>query len=61
MPRVTLFDRPEHRLFEFLQRHVLRVAHALQFPIEIIERLDRSFIPNLAQRPGHFRASSSLK
>ncbi len=29
IPRITLFDRPEHRLFEFLQLHVLRIAHGL--------------------------------
>ena len=29
IPCITLFDRPEHRLFEFLQRHVLRIAHGL--------------------------------
>ena len=29
IPRIALFDRPEHRLFEFLQRHVLRIAHGL--------------------------------
>ena len=26
IPRIALFDRPEHRFFEFLQRHVLRIA-----------------------------------
>ena len=29
IPRIALFDRPEHRFFEFLQRHVLRIAHGL--------------------------------
>ena len=29
IPRIALFDRPEHRLFEFLQRHVLRIAQGL--------------------------------
>ena len=44
IPSITLFDRPEHRFFEFLQRHVLRIAHGLQFLVEIVEWLDRSFI-----------------
>jgi len=26
IPRIALFDRPEHRFFEFLQLHVLRIA-----------------------------------
>src|SRR6185295_10902394 len=50
IPRIALFDRPEHRFFEFLQRDVLRIAQGLQFLVEIVERLDRSLIRNLAER-----------
>jgi hypothetical protein len=28
IPRIALFDRPEHRFFEFLQWHVLRIAQS---------------------------------
>ena len=55
IPRIALFDRPEHRFFEFPQWQVLRITQGLQFPIEILKWLDRSFIRNLAERPRHFR------
>lgn len=55
IPRITLRDRQEHDFLEFLQYHVVRLADGLQLLVQIIERLDRSFIRDLAQRPGDLR------
>ena len=54
IPRIALLDRPKHGFFQLPQHHIVRVTNRLQLLVEVIERLDRSLVGDLAQGPGDF-------
>lgn len=56
IPRIALLDRPEHGFLQLLERHVIGITNSLEFLVQVIERLDRALIGNLA----NFRQDRSV-